>query len=192
LLLPHGIPESFRHTTDKHADYLQALSDENKINVEKIGSGNWYWSFASQDKKTRQHALDEAETAHTKAAAIVSDLKAKVAEAEAQRADEEDMLDSGGESREDLMATRVELEAEVKGLAKELAAYSDSDPTELAKRKAEVKKFNLEVDQYSDDILSMESFVAGMVGDQEQMLTMKQEWYGDQFDEEEGGLRELV
>lgn len=32
-------------------DYLQALSGEGLIRVEKIGSGNWYWSFLSDAKQ---------------------------------------------------------------------------------------------------------------------------------------------
>ncbi|EHL00360.1 putative Meiotic coiled-coil protein 7 [Glarea lozoyensis 74030] len=38
-------------------EYLQALSDENLIRVEKIGSGNWYWCFVSEERKRREGVL---------------------------------------------------------------------------------------------------------------------------------------
>ncbi|KAF2765154.1 Mnd1-like protein [Teratosphaeria nubilosa] len=174
-------------------DYLQALQDENKINVEKIGSGNWYWSFISQDKKTRQAALAEAQSAHDKQAAINTDLEAKVAEAQAQRADEEDMLDGGGDSREELMSQKAQLEMEVNFLRKELSAYSDSDPTELERKRKEMIVLKGQAEQFTDEILAMEGWLkdVGQV-DGEQMLAMKMDWYDGEFDEEEGGLRELV
>lgn len=173
-------------------DYLQSLSDENKINVEKIGSGNWYWSFVSQDTKTRQKALEDAQAAYNKADAVNEDLKQKLAEAQAQRADEEDMLDDGGESREELTATKVELESEVKLLRKELAAYSDDDPTELERKKKETQGFKADAEQYSEEIYSMEGWFKNAGTDEESMNMLRMSMYGDEFDAEEGGLKELV
>jgi hypothetical protein len=66
-------------------DYLQALSDESKIRVEKIGSGNWYWSFPSDEKMAKEAALEKAQEEYNKAAAVVGDLQAKVDEAGAAR-----------------------------------------------------------------------------------------------------------
>jgi hypothetical protein len=80
-------------------DYLQALSDDNKIRVEKIGSGNWYWSFPVDEKKAKDAALKKAQEEYEKASATVTDLQAKVDSAEAARADEEDMLMKPGESK---------------------------------------------------------------------------------------------
>jgi hypothetical protein len=73
-------------------DYLQALSDENKIRVEKIGSGNWYWSFPSDDKKSKEAALEKAQEEYNKANAIATELQAKVDDAGAARGEDEDIL----------------------------------------------------------------------------------------------------
>lgn len=73
-------------------DYLQALSDDNKIRVEKIGSGNWYWSFPADEKKAKDAALEKAQDEHKKADATVTELQAKVDNAGAARAEDEDML----------------------------------------------------------------------------------------------------
>lgn len=73
-------------------DYLQALSDDNKIRVEKIGSGNWYWSFPSEEKKTKEAALEKAQEEYNKATAVVDDLRVKVDEAGAARENDEELL----------------------------------------------------------------------------------------------------
>ena len=76
-------------------DYLQALSDESMIRVEKIGSGNWYWSFPSDARKSKETALDKAQLDYTKAHATTMELQAKVDEAGAARGDYEDITDIG-------------------------------------------------------------------------------------------------
>lgn len=77
-------------------DYLQALSDDNKIRVEKIGSGNWYWSFPSDEKKAKEAALAKAQSEHDKASASVVELQAKVDQAGAARADDAGILVEAG------------------------------------------------------------------------------------------------
>lgn len=73
-------------------DYLQALSDDNKIRVEKIGSGNWYWSFPIDEKKAKDIALKQAEEEYGKANASIGELQSKVDEADAARAEAGEML----------------------------------------------------------------------------------------------------
>ena len=173
-------------------DYLQALSDENKISVEKIGSGNWYWSFASEDKKTREHALAEAQSAHGKAATLVDDLKAKLADAQAQCEDEADAVENGGESREVLGVKKAELEREMKGLQKELAAYADTDPTNLEWKRKGIEGFKGEAEQYTDEIYAMEGWFRKMGQDEAGLKDLRMMFYGDEVDEEEGVLKELM
>lgn len=69
-------------------DYLQALQDDNKIRVEKIGSGNWYWSFPSDEKKAREAAMERAQEDLNKADAAVKELQLKVDEAGAARGED--------------------------------------------------------------------------------------------------------
>jgi hypothetical protein len=73
-------------------DYLQALSDDNKIRVEKIGSGNWYWSFPSDERKSKEAMLEKSQEEFNKANATLTELQAKVDEAGAAREEDEDML----------------------------------------------------------------------------------------------------
>lgn len=78
-------------------DYLQSLADDNKIRVEKIGSGNWYWSFPSDDKKAKDAALEKAQAEYNKANAAVVELQAQVDEADAARGDDDGSLIDAGE-----------------------------------------------------------------------------------------------
>ena len=171
-------------------DYLQALSGDNKIRVEKIGSGNWYWSFPSDEKKGKEAILEKVEQEHAKATATVSELQAKIDEASMARGDDEDML--LGSDRKSLVTKHAELAKQVDMLKVELAAFTDQDPVEMTKKEQETAQFKSEADKWTDQILSMEGWLKEfMGGDREQMTAMMQQYYGEEYDEEEGCLREL-
>lgn len=140
----------------------------------------------------REKALADAQSAHDKATAVVDDLKHQLAEVQAQNEDEVEMLENGSESREELMATQATLDFEICELQKQLAAYSDSDPVELERKKSELKQFQKDAEQFTDEIESMESWFKKMVQDPEAMKGLRMSLYGDEFDEEEGALRELA
>lgn len=173
-------------------DYLQTLVDENKVRCEKIGSGNWYWSFPSADKILKQKLLNEAQSTHDKANALVQDLRSKIAEKAIKlEEEEEDMLDHPGESREDVMAAKAEMEKELKELQRELATYSDSDPTEVERKKEEARMWFKEADECSDQISSIENWFKKEYND-EAVAMLKKTLYGDEYEEDEGGLRDLA
>lgn len=79
-------------------DYVQALTDDSLIQTEKIGSGNWYWSFPSEAKKKKEKSLAEAQKAYDKASAAVSELQAKIDQAGAAQAEDEGLLAETGAS----------------------------------------------------------------------------------------------
>lgn len=80
-------------------DYLQALQDDGQIRAEKIGSGNWYWSFPSEAKKAKEKALAKAQGECERAAAVAEELQAKVERAGAERAEDEEVLAQTGRLR---------------------------------------------------------------------------------------------
>ncbi|KAH7391865.1 meiotic nuclear division protein 1 [Pyrenochaeta sp. MPI-SDFR-AT-0127] len=173
-------------------DYLQSLSDENKIRVEKIGSGNWYWSFPSDEKKAKQAALEKAQEEHCKADNVIVELQAKVGQAEAVRTEDEEMLMGTGGDRKTLISKHAILAMDVEKLRTELAAYSEHDPIELEKKATETHQSKVTAEKYSDQILTMEGWLKDqMGGDKEAILSMLKMLYNDEFDEEEQGLREL-
>jgi hypothetical protein len=171
---------------------VQGLQDESKIRTEKIGSGNWYWAFVSDDKIARQKALEVAQSAYDKALATDNELKSKLAEAEAQRRGDDEMLDEGDETREELLSMKKSLEAETGALRCELAAYSDNDPTELERKIKEAAEWKIAAEEFTDDIYSMEGWLKGQMGGGEALDAMLRETYGKEYDEEVRGLKELV
>ncbi|KAF2645668.1 meiotic nuclear division protein 1 [Massarina eburnea CBS 473.64] len=173
-------------------DYLQSLSDDSKIRVEKIGSGNWYWSFPSDEKTAKDAALALAREEYGRANGIIADLQAKIDEAGAARGEDEDMLTQVGMDRKALVTTHGDLTKELEKLRQELAAYSEQDPVEVEKKRHETQQLQMKADKYTDQILGMEGWLKEHAGgDAESFSQMKHMLYGDEFDEEEGGLREL-
>jgi hypothetical protein len=80
----------------------------------------------------------------------------------------------------------------LESLHKDLAAYSEHDPIEIDKKTEETQRFRAEAETFTDQILSMEGWLREHTGgDKEQMGNLMRTYYGDEFDEEEGCLREL-
>jgi hypothetical protein len=189
-------------------DYLQALSDDNKIRVEKIGSGNWYWSFPADEKKAKDAALEKAQEEYNKANATVIELQAKVDDAGAARAEDEDMLLETGEypdtatrssywlhvggNRKTLITKHADLTKELEKLRTELAAYSEQDPVEMEKKDAETQQSRLDAEKFTDQVLVMQGWLKQTIGqDAENFTNLLKSIYDDEYDEEEQGLREL-
>ncbi|KAF1914972.1 Mnd1 family-domain-containing protein [Ampelomyces quisqualis] len=172
-------------------DYLQALADDNKIRVEKIGSGNWYWSFLSDEKKAKDSALEKAQDEFNKINAAVAELQAKVDEAGAARAEDEDILMETGGDRKTLITKHTDLTKELEKLRIELAAYSEQDPVEMEKKAAETLLARQDAEKFTDHIFSMEGWIKSQcAGDPAGLGLVLRMLYDDEFDEDEGGLQQ--
>lgn len=185
-------------------DYLQALSDENKIHVEKIGSGNWYWSFASEEKHAKMAMLEKVREERDRAVQTMEEVKGKVEKAgkarEEDDADSEDaMLDDGQPdmtktegNRAKLTTRYAALTEEAQALRAELARYSENDPAEVERKRSEAAEAKALAEKWTEQAYAMESWLISTIGgDREQTIAMKVEWYGDEYDEEEESLKEL-
>jgi hypothetical protein len=174
-------------------DYLKAMTEENQIRCEKVGSGNWYWCFMSDEKMKKEKALAQAQADNDKARKTVEELREKVDDAIAEREeDDEDMLMEPGQDRNSMMNSHTELSKALDALRTELAGYSENDPIEVDSRRKQVEQDRLRVEMLTDAIYSMEGwFKQALGGDKEQLMGMKRSFYGDEYDEEACGLREV-
>lgn len=174
-------------------DYIQSLSDDNLIRIEKIGSGNWYWSFPSEERVKKEELLRKSMAEREKVTGALEELKWRVKAAEQERGEEdEDILMRGGNDRKTMLTKQAALTKELDGMRTELSAYCGNDPVEMETKRRRVGETKAEAEKLTEQILSMEGWFQKQVGgDKGQFLSMKQNWYGDEFDEEEGGLREL-
>ncbi|KAF2630803.1 meiotic nuclear division protein 1 [Macroventuria anomochaeta] len=172
-------------------DYLQALQDDSQIRSEKIGSGNWYWSFPSEAKKAKEDSLAKAQEEYDKANATATELQAKVDQAGAARAEDEELLAETGGDRKTLVTKHEDLTKEVEKLRTELAAYSEYDPIELDKKIEDTRRSQAAADKFTEHIYCMEGWLKERVSDREGQVGVLRELYGDEWDDEDGGLHEL-
>jgi len=166
-------------------DYTQALSDEGQIHVEKIGSGNWYWSFASEETKLREAELGKLRAEMEGMQAGVAELEAKV------KAAREERVDGDGEEREGLVKRQEGLVMEVGALRRELATYKDADPGEVERKRKEVDGFRKGAERWTDNLMLVEGYVGRLMGgDRGPMEELRRVVYGEEYVEGEG-LAEL-
>lgn len=165
-------------------DYLQALSDDGRIRVEKIGSGNWYWSFLSEEKKSRDNVLGKLREELAKVEGSLGELEEKVRETNEKRGEDD-------EGRGQLVSAKLELDGEVAVLRKELEGYKEGDPGEVERRRKEIKALQAMAEMWTDNIGILEGYTMNLMGgDREKLDGMKRELYGDEYVEGEG-LKEL-
>ena len=164
-------------------DYLQALHDEGKIRVEKIGSGNWYWSFLSEEKNTRDITMSRLKEEQGILNAAIEELEGKVKAASEMRGEDE--------GRMELITQQLSLSEGVGMLRKELEGYKDNDPGEVDRKRMEIMDFKAKAERWTDNIGVLEGRLLEMMGgDREGVDGVKREVYGDEYVEGEG-LREL-
>ena len=167
-------------------EYLQALSDDSKIHVEKIGSGNWYWSFASEETALRTTELAKLRAEMDAATKAVGELEEKIAAARAERADGEEE----GE-REMLLTNQGTLVEEIGTLKKELASYADADRGEVERKNKEVEGFKATAERWTDNLMLLDGYLNKLMGgNKEGMDGLRRECYGAEYVEGEG-LAEL-
>ena len=96
-------------------DYIAALVADSLICVEKIGSGNWYWSFPADAVRQKQNLLADATKERDKAQAALETVRAAVQEEKERLADGEeggdrlDLVERLREAEETREKLRVEL-----------------------------------------------------------------------------------
>jgi phytoene dehydrogenase-like protein len=96
-----------------------------------------------------------------------------------------------GGDRKTLITKHADLTKDLEKLRAELAAYSEQDPVEMGKKAAETEQARLDADKFTDQILVMQGYLKNATGGGDVFLDTLRMLYGDEFDEEEQGLREL-
>ncbi|EFW15962.1 conserved hypothetical protein [Coccidioides posadasii str. Silveira] len=169
-------------------DYIQALVDDNNVRVEKIGSGNWYWAWAGEEKKARDKIRTGLVKELDKINKSVAELKSKIDVAKAeigQGADEE-------AERTKLLAKKETMGAEVSALREELDQYLNGEAGgSVDMMEADIKRWKSEAEMWTDNIYILEGYLNKLTGgDREILEFLRRECYGDEYVEGEG-LSEL-
>ncbi|KAJ5774161.1 hypothetical protein N7457_009057 [Penicillium paradoxum] len=168
-------------------EYIQALTDEGQIRVEKIGSGNWYWSFTSDEKHNQERQLAQVTEEVEKVRKSCADAEAALAAETLRRGEETDEEDE----RETLMAQKAELQAAVDRVR--IAEAQLSGPLNSLNSKGvkqvqeELAEFRQQALQWTDNIYILEEYLRKLAGGDRQIIEgILRECYGDEYVDGEG------
>jgi len=153
-------------------DYLQALQDESMIRVEKIGSGNWYWSFKSDAKKQKEGTLNNLKMEEGKLVTSIADADRQLKEEVAKRCEDDEMLDGDGMDRKALLEAHEEHLKELEVLNRQLALYSESDPAEVLRKVEETQRLKEVAHTWTERIECLECFLAGILNDRTELANI--------------------
>lgn len=170
-------------------EYIQALTDDNRIRVEKIGSGNWYWIFSSDERIQLERQLARVKTEVEQARKSRTDASEALATETTRREKESD---SASESeRIALQEQRAELQAAVERLQAAAQPGVDSACSKgVQQLRAELAGFRQQALQWTDNIYILEEYLSRLAGgDREIISAVQRDCYGDEY--VDGGLREL-
>ncbi|KAL2861568.1 Mnd1 family-domain-containing protein [Aspergillus pseudodeflectus] len=172
-------------------EYIQELTDDGKIRVEKIGSGNWYWCFGGDERKERERQLcqlrKDVERVQASCKRAKADLGVRRKVLDRDKGDGED-----GET-EELMERKKALDQEVKRLQNEWTAVSTTGEGKgVGVMREEAGEYRQRAQEWTDNIYVLEEYVRQLAsGDREVVQAVQRECYGEEYVEGEG-LRELV
>lgn len=169
-------------------EYIQALTDEGQLRVEKIGSGNWYWSFNSDEKYERERQLGRMTTEVEKVRKSCADAEEALATEIIRRGEENE------EQRECLMAKKAELQVavdRVRTTEAQLSGPLNSLSSKGVKQvQEELAGFRQQTLQWTDNIYMLEEYLRKLAGGDRQIIEgVLRECYGDEY--VDGGLCEL-
>ena len=170
-------------------EYVQALVDEGNLRVEKIGSGNWYWSFESDEKRERERQLARVQKEVEQARRSCSDAEAAVAAETMQRQNE---TDAGHEvERETLRRRKADLETQLHRLRATCTVGDSPSRKGDQQLQKELAEFRQQALQWTDNCYVLEQYLRKLAGgDREIVAAVLRECYGDEYVDGEG-LREL-
>ncbi|OXV05262.1 hypothetical protein Egran_06970 [Elaphomyces granulatus] len=173
-------------------EYVQGLIDDSKLRVEKIGSGNWYWCFGSEEKREKEKAKVQLEKEIGRMQKVTKDLEKEqeriqkeTAAAGADAAEEEEI------ERKTLTTVKDELTTEVQRLKKDEDALLAAGAGGLERKKEEIKLWKQDAYIWTDNISILEQYLNKLAGgDRNTVEAVLKDCYGDEYVEGEG-LREL-
>ncbi|CAD6504094.1 BgTH12-05831 [Blumeria graminis f. sp. triticale] len=171
-------------------DYLQALQDENLIRVEKIGSGNWYWSFTSDAKKNRDKLMRNLQAEQNRLTELIAlTERGTNEEIERRRTDVEEAVtpsdikeeNSNINPSDSYLQIHEALMSESEILDKDLACYGESDPTTIAHKVEEATRSKESALLWTENIEALAGFLAARVSDRTQLAEVMQAACGEEY-----------
>ncbi|ETV88933.1 hypothetical protein H257_00373 [Aphanomyces astaci] len=132
-------------------DVNQALVDDNLVDTEKIGSGNYFWSFPSKVAQQRKRKLEDLEAKR-------SDLKGKI-ESTKQAVAAQKSLRTDSDDRVVKLERLALLKSQIEEANRRMHVLSENDPDVLKKLASKVKVAKEGVDRWTDNVFNLKSWI---------------------------------
>lgn len=178
-------------------EYIQELVDENAIRCEKIGSGNWYWCFGDDERRQRESQRAQVQREVDRMRARWEGVVGEV-ETRRRRLQEQAESSCAGGDREEAegderwVQQREAVEEECRRLRSSLQAWRTTTGTTVARMRRETEEFRAETRQWTENVYVLEAYLTRLAGgDQGLVRAVQEECYGEEYDEEEGGLPDI-
>lgn len=168
-------------------DYIQALTDDSKLRVERIGSGNWYWVFCSEERKERERVLSALKKEYVSLDGSVRQMESGIEQAKKKQANERQNADY----HESLLVKLEEMRAHILDLKAQESQFLAGGAAALERKCDESSDFRKQAEMWTDNIYILEEYIGKLSGENRETLVMIQrEYYGSEYVEGEG-LKEL-
>ncbi|KAF0694639.1 Aste57867_14478 [Aphanomyces stellatus] len=132
-------------------DVNQALVDDSLVDTDKIGSGNYFWSFPSKVAQQRKRKLEDLEAKRT-------ELRGKIETAK-QTIEAQKHLRTDSADRVEKLNRLAALKTQNADTKQKLHLLSENDPDVLKKLEAKVKLAKEGVDRWTDNVFNLKSWV---------------------------------
>ena len=132
-------------------DVNQGLVDDGKVSTEKIGSGNFYWSFPSQQLVEKTGKLKS--------------VKDKLAKSTSMRTEAEEKLVSAKQSRQPTeyrtasLRRLSTLKKERATLLATIESQKENDPEQLEQRRKKLKTCKDAANRWTDNVWALKEWV---------------------------------
>ncbi|KAL1852191.1 Meiotic nuclear division protein 1 [Paecilomyces lecythidis] len=172
-------------------EYIQSLTDEGQLRVEKIGSGNWYWIFPSEEKRDKERVRDALLKEVGKAAKSVQELEEQMERVKKEREKDREADQEDPNRRGELEERLGELERELKKLKEREQMVLKDGAGSVKRMREDVRNWKEMASLWTDNIYILEAYLEKLAGgDREVVDAVKRECYEHEYVEGEG-LREL-
>ena len=154
-------------------DVVQGLEQDGLVDMDKIGSTNWFWSFPSKDAAARRTKLRQTQERVTALEAEIAQLKERRAELERDRPQTEE--------RRRALAELSALQAQRKDLEARLELARANDPETVRKMQRAVEEAKRAAERWTDNTFALMDWLKKSYGMPKQDI-LRQLGVTDDFD----------
>ena len=174
-------------------DLIKDLTDENRVKVEKIGSGNWYWCWAGEEANEKKKMVAQLEYVRSNSTSYCclhlirlekSKLDANNAKMGEQIANlkEEQSVAFNDREHQHLLEQLAPLEEDVKNLASEVEQHQNALSGGMEDMRVRTQQVKIAFSQATDSIYILESYLMSLAGgDRNAMEAIREECYGSLY-----------